>query len=91
LTATERDLAIVAVALAAHKAEKGKYPDKLEALSPEYLKAVPNDFCSGKPFIYKTDDKGGYILYSVGENMKDDGGKTREEGGDDLVVKSAVK
>jgi hypothetical protein len=82
---TGRQLALLAVALSAHKAEKGKYPDTLDALAPECLKTIPTDFFSGKPFIYKPAGKG-YMLYSVGENMKDDGGKDRDHGGDDLVV-----
>ncbi|MDP6547300.1 MAG: hypothetical protein QGH60_25300, partial [Phycisphaerae bacterium] len=36
--ATKGDLALVAMALAAYKAEKKTYPDKLSQLSPGYLK-----------------------------------------------------
>lgn len=81
------DLTILSLALCAFKAENGKYPDNLSALAPEFLPKVPQDFCSGKPFIYKNTAEG-YILYSVGENMKDDGGKTKAEGGDDLIVRA---
>jgi hypothetical protein len=87
LAMVQRDLAVVALGLCAYKADNGKYPDSLDVLAPKYLTKVPEDFCSGKPFIYKkTAD--GYILYSVGENMTDDGGKTKGQGGDDIVVKT---
>jgi hypothetical protein len=82
---TDRQLTIMTLGLAAFMAEKGKYPDKLDALAPDYLKTVPTDFFSGKGFLYKPSGKG-YLLYSVGENMIDDGGKDRDHGGDDLVV-----
>lgn len=87
LAMVQRDLAVVALGLCAYKADNGKYPQSLDALAPKYLQKAPDDFCSGKSFIYKTTGQG-YVLYSVGENMKDDGGKTKAEGGDDLVVKT---
>jgi hypothetical protein len=78
----------VAFALAAYKADKGNYPAKLADLAPKYLQEVPGDLFSGKALIYKPSGKG-YLLYSVGANGKDDGGKTYgdEEPGDDLPVK----
>lgn len=85
----QRDLAVVALGLCAYKADNGKYPDRLDALAPKYLPKVPEDFCSGKPFIYKTTGQE-YVLYSVGENMTDDGGKARADRGDDLVVKTPM-
>lgn len=87
----ERHLTQVALGLAVYKAEKGSYPDRLADLSPGYLKKVPKDFFSGgKDFIYKPAD-GGYVLYSVGENGQDDGGKDKAQGGDDIVVRAEPK
>ncbi|HUS48123.1 MAG TPA: hypothetical protein VM098_08385, partial [Phycisphaerae bacterium] len=82
------DLAKLALALAVHKAEKGTYPDKLSALAPAYVKAVPKDLFTDRPLVYKRQGKG-YILYSLGPNMKDDGGKTRDQDPEDfdIVVK----
>lgn len=77
----------VMVALELHRAEHGAYPDRLAD-----LKALPQqtaeDPFSGKPFIYK--HKGpGYLLYSVGVDGKDDGGRHSdrldEAGTDDVV------
>ena len=63
----------VALALAAHKAEKGKFPEKLADLSPAYIKAVPSDEFTGLPLKYSRTEAG-YLLYSVGPNRIDDGG-----------------
>ena len=50
------------------------------ALVPEYLRAAPLDIYSGQPLIYKrTDDGRGCMLYSVGENQLDDGGRMDED------------
>jgi hypothetical protein len=78
----------VAFALAAYHRDHGRYPAKLDALAPAYLKAVPNDLFSGKPLVYKPSDKG-YLLYSVGPNGKDDGGRWYDDNppGDDPRVR----
>jgi hypothetical protein len=78
----------IAFALAAHRADTGRYPESLAELAPKYLDAVPGDLFSGKPLIYKPSDNG-YLLYSVGPNSKDDGGRNVNDDppGDDLVVR----
>jgi hypothetical protein len=90
--AVKRDLAMLAVALAGYKAEQGSYPDSLAALSPGWLTAIPQDRFSGKPLIYsKTAD--GYVLYSVGDNLTDDGGKgdPTDFQAEDIVVRMPAK
>jgi hypothetical protein len=78
----------VAFALAAYRAETGRYPAQLAELAPKYLAAVPGDQFSGKPLIYRAEGNG-YVLYSVGQNEKDDGGKGFDDDppGDDLRVR----
>ncbi|MDP6546572.1 MAG: hypothetical protein QGH60_21550 [Phycisphaerae bacterium] len=82
-TRTQSDLSVVAMALAAYRAEKKAYPDKLSQLAPGYLKKVPDDLFIDKPFGYKQTEKG-YLLYSVGENMKYDGEKKKEDDEDEI-------
>ena len=48
---------------------EGELPDKLEALIPRYLPELPMDPFDGKPLRY---DKA--KIWSVGANLKDDGG-----------------
>jgi hypothetical protein len=81
----------VALALAAYRADHGRYPVTLAELAPKYLPSVPNDIFSGKPLIYRP-DKDGYLLYSVGGNGKDDGGRWTDDDppGDDPRIRMPV-
>jgi hypothetical protein len=64
----------VALALKAYRAERGSYPDSLAALSQRLGWKMPPDPYSGKPFVYHR--KGaGFVLYSFGEDLDDDGGQ----------------
>ncbi len=78
----------LAFALAAYRADTGKYPTKLADLAPKYLPVVPSDIFTGQPLVYKPTEAG-YLLYSVGQNGKDDGGTGPDDDppGDDLVVR----
>jgi hypothetical protein len=68
-------LLYVSLALRAFKLEKGHYPEKLAELTPSYIKKVPADpFGGGEPMRYRRTDKS-YLLYSIGPDGKDDGGK----------------
>lgn len=61
-----------------YKNTYGEYPTSLTQLSEKLGKKIDDDSFSGKPFIYKRNGKG-FILYSIGENLKDDGGVSRED------------
>jgi hypothetical protein len=78
----------VAFALAAYHREHQRYPAKLADLAPRYLAAVPGDLFSGKALIYRPNEKG-YLLYSVGVNGKDEGGRWYDDDppGDDPRVR----
>jgi hypothetical protein len=64
-------------AIRLHKLRTGKYPASLEALQ---LGEMIIDPFSGKPFVYKTDPRFGFLLYSVSENRVDDGGQSTYSG-----------
>ena len=79
----------LAFAMAAWRSEHDSYPDSLDALTPKYIAKVPNDLFNGQPLKYeRTED--GYRFYSVGQNEKDDEGRSFDEGADDLVVRMPV-
>jgi hypothetical protein len=81
------DLGILAIALAAYRGEHGAYPEKLADLAPAYVKTIPNDIFADAPLKYHKEGPG-YVLYSIGPDLKDDGGaagKTDATG--DIVVK----
>jgi hypothetical protein len=88
--ATQFELTKLGFALAAYRAEQGSYPAKLAELSPKYVPEVPQDPFNEQPLHY-TRQGDGYLLYSVGVNGKDDGGKgaadcKEGEGWDDLAI-----
>jgi len=62
------------LSLIRYKLANGKFPVTLAECDAKFLPAQPVDPFSGKPLVYKQEGAG-FILYSIGENMKDDGGK----------------
>ncbi|MDB6068231.1 MAG: hypothetical protein JWR26_4439 [Pedosphaera sp.] len=69
------DLARVACALERHRLAHGEFPQTLDSLSPQFIKAIPHDIFSGEPLKYHRTEDGKFVLYSVGWNQKDDGGE----------------
>jgi hypothetical protein len=78
----------VAFALAAYRRDHGRYPASLDDLAPRFLKSVPGDVFSGKALVYRPAEKG-YLIYSVGANGKDEGGRWYDDDppGDDPRVR----
>ena len=78
-------LAETAVALERFRGtHQNAYPDSLAELSPEFLPQIPKDPYDAQPLRYhKT--KTGYQLYSVGPNLRDDGGQRGEKDEGDIV------
>ena len=75
VTQTENGLLLIRLALRAYQAEHGSYPASLEKLTPTYLAQIPSDsFAATGPLQYKVQGKQ-YLLYSIGPDGKDDGGK----------------
>jgi hypothetical protein len=85
---TREALEQVGFALAAHRADHGTYPDSLSALTPKYISRMPNDLYTEQPLNYRRQGAG-FLLYSVGENGVDDGGRTfdSQPRGDDIVLR----
>jgi hypothetical protein len=61
-------------ALERHRLAEGRFPETLDALAPQFIEKLPHDLIGGQPLKYRRTDSGGYLLYSVGWNEKDDGG-----------------
>jgi len=78
-------LAKAAVALERFRGtHQNAYPDSLAELAPEFLPQIPKDPYDGQPLRYhKT--KTGYQLYSVGPNLRDDGGQRGKQDDGDIV------
>lgn len=72
----EQHLAILRVgfALAAYQVDHGRYPDALSSLQPVYLLQIPKDAFADRPLTYRRDGSS-LLLYSVGIDGEDDGGR----------------
>jgi hypothetical protein len=69
------DEARIACALERYRLAHGVYPGSLDALVPAYIDSIPHDIMNGQPYHYQLRPDGTYLLYSVGWNQTDDGGK----------------
>jgi len=69
------DMAMIACALERYRLANGTYPDSLEKVCPQFLGEIPHDVINGQPLKYQRTDDGRFLLYSVGWNEIDDGGK----------------
>ncbi len=66
--------AIAALAAERYRRDKGRWPDKLEALrEADYLTQFPVDLYDGKPLRFRRLDDG-LLIYSVGPDGEDNGG-----------------
>ncbi|MEO7715429.1 MAG: hypothetical protein ABIY70_04465 [Capsulimonas sp.] len=69
----------VELALHAYLLQHHQYPETLADLTPDLLPAVPGDpFAFGKPVRYQK-TANSYVLYSVGPDGVDDGGKAIQD------------
>jgi hypothetical protein len=71
---TVRNIVMTAIALKRYEMRHQQLPETLEKLVPEFLTTVPVDWMDGQPLRYRRNADGTFLLYSVGENGKDDGG-----------------
>jgi hypothetical protein len=83
-------IALAQLASQAYWRENGQPPDSLTSLAPDYLAGVPIDPFSGKPLQAKRAGER-FVIYSVGPDGTDDGGKEvegriGEENKGDIVV-----
>jgi hypothetical protein len=68
------ELAATAVAMERYRLARGSLPETLDQLAPAGLAVVSQDPFDGAPLRYRRLDRG-FVIYSVGEDGKDDGGK----------------
>ena len=66
----------VGLAVERYRLASGSLPDTLSDLVPAYLGAVPKDPFDGKELRYKKLETG-FVVYSIGEDGNDDGGKEK--------------
>ena len=72
---TELDQTLVACALERYRLAHSEYPVSLDQLGSRTLPKPPNDLFSGQSLQYRHTDHDEYLLYSVGWDEKDNGGR----------------
>jgi hypothetical protein len=75
---THTRLATTALAVERFRQKQGQLPKNLKELVPRFLREVPTDPFDGKPLRYRR-LASGYVVYSVGADGHDDGGRERPE------------
>jgi len=66
---------LVACGLERFRLSRGQIPTALADLSPEFVDKLPHDLIGGASLHYLPKENGRYLLYSVGWNGSDEGGK----------------
>jgi hypothetical protein len=74
LYATTSDQARIACALERFHLARGEYPPSLADLESALQLQLPHDILNGEPYHYRKRKNGGFVLYSVGTDLIDDGG-----------------
>lgn len=69
---TNLDHARLAVALERHWLRHRAYPERLDALVPEFLDRIPHDLFDGQPMRYRREGGQCFVLWSIGFDGKDD-------------------
>ncbi len=72
--ATVTDLARLACALERCRLARGAFPQALSELTPDFLASLPAEIVNGEPYRYRRTGDGRFVLYSVGPDLRDDGG-----------------
>lgn len=82
----ERDAMRAAVTIERFYGSEGRLPSKIDELSPRFLSSLPIDPCDGQPLRYRVEPTE-YLIYSVGPDGVDDGGRPAAQGqaGDSVV------
>ncbi len=77
------DTTIVALSVLTFARRTQDYPESLAALVPEFIESVPLDPFDGHPLRYRRTDTG-FVVYSIGHDLDDDGGNPPTKGGKNL-------
>lgn len=70
----------VGLALERYRIDHAGFPDRLEALVPDYIEAMPQDVLTDEPLRYYRDELRA-VVYSTGWDGQDDGGPNHPEWG----------
>ena len=72
-----------ALAVERYRLAEGRLPESLDNLVPAYISAIPDDPFNGSPLKYRILQPG-YVVYSVDDDLTDEGGTERGTQGRDV-------
>lgn len=75
LAAQQRDGARLGIAIELFRMANARYPSALSELQPEHIESLPLDVYDGKPIKYAITAEGKPLLYSIGNDRADNGGR----------------
>ncbi len=79
MRATELRATAIVIALRQFERTRGRRATDLNDLVPQYFSSLPLDPFDERPFRYRIREDGKWILYSVGPNQLDEGGRETEK------------
>ena len=87
VTRAQRSALLTVIAVLDHRASTGRVPRRLGDLRAVAAEIDMTDPFSGRRLCYRGEKNGGFVLYSVGPDCRDDGGKHNdfEKGPGDFV------
>jgi hypothetical protein len=65
--------------------QHGTFPESLAEVDTKFTGRPPVDIIDGAPLRYRRENGNEYLLYSIGQNGKDDGGSTGKKGDPDRL------
>ncbi|MDR3198665.1 MAG: hypothetical protein LBU34_12430 [Planctomycetaceae bacterium] len=83
-TQAQNDLLRIAIALERYQREHETYPESLDQLIPQWIEEIPLDIFTSRDTLTYRRQENGYLLYSYGQNEKDDKGNPKEY--NDIVI-----
>lgn len=71
-------MAATALAVEQYRNRNGIVPEELEQLTPDFIAEEPEDPFNGLSLRYQRTEKG-YLIYSIGPDLNDDGGREKSD------------
>ena len=71
---TQQQMVLTAIAIGRYRLAHGTLPPDLSSLVPTFLKTLPRDCMDGNVLRYELSQAGSFVLYSVGDDGRDNGG-----------------
>ena len=76
---TLNEMALTVMAIKRYELAQGQPPPALSSLLPKFLAAIPRDFMNAQTLKYRLRPDGSFLLYSQGQDGKDQQGDPRPE------------